>query len=87
MVLKRRSISINADTIEEKRVGHFRGNNLGQELLAFQYQSLSVLHFWGTRKEDTVAVVDYLFPSKVNSYLLKLNQAAREISLTTFVHG
>lgn len=35
---------------------------VGQELLAFQYLSLSSLHFWVREKKDSSAEVDYLFP-------------------------
>ncbi len=33
----------------------------GQEILAFQHQSLSSLHFWVREKKDSSAEVDYLF--------------------------
>lgn len=32
-----------------------------QELLAFQYHSLSLLHFW-ERENESTAEVDYLYP-------------------------
>ena len=35
---------------------------VGQELLAFQHQSLSALHFWVREKKTSVAEIDYLFP-------------------------
>lgn len=35
---------------------------VGQEMLAFQFQSLSALHFWVREKKTSVAEVDYLFP-------------------------
>lgn len=34
---------------------------VGQEMLAFQYLSLSTLHFWVREKKDSSAEVDYLF--------------------------
>ncbi len=34
---------------------------VGQEILAFQYLSLSSLHFWAREKKDSSAEVDYLF--------------------------
>jgi uncharacterized protein len=34
---------------------------VGQEILAFQYLSLSSLHFWVREKKDSSAEVDYLF--------------------------
>lgn len=34
----------------------------GQELLAFQYQSLSSLYFWAREKNQSSAEVDFLFP-------------------------
>jgi predicted AAA+ superfamily ATPase len=34
----------------------------GQQILAFQYQSLSSLHFWVREKKESSAEVDYLFP-------------------------
>ncbi len=35
---------------------------VGQELLAFQYEALSALHFWVREKKTSMAEVDYLFP-------------------------
>jgi len=35
---------------------------VGQELLAFQYQALSSLHFWVREKKGSSAEVDYLIP-------------------------
>jgi predicted AAA+ superfamily ATPase len=34
---------------------------VGQELLAFQFNSLSTLHFWVREKNESTAEVDYLF--------------------------
>jgi len=34
---------------------------VGQELLAFQFNSLSALHFWVREKKESTAEVDYLF--------------------------
>ncbi len=34
---------------------------VGQELLAFQFNSLSALHFWVREKKDSTAEVDYIF--------------------------
>lgn len=34
---------------------------IGQELLAFQYNALSALHFWVRQKKESTAEVDYLF--------------------------
>ena len=34
---------------------------IGQELLAFQYDALSALHFWVREKKESTAEVDYLF--------------------------
>lgn len=34
---------------------------IGQELLAFQYNALSALHFWVREKKESTAEVDYLF--------------------------
>ncbi len=34
---------------------------IGQELLAFQYNALSALHFWIREKKESTAEVDYLF--------------------------
>jgi uncharacterized protein len=34
----------------------------GQQILAFQYHSLSSLHFWVREKKESSAEVDYLFP-------------------------
>jgi predicted AAA+ superfamily ATPase len=35
---------------------------VGQELLAFQHNALSTLHFWVREKKTSVAEVDYLYP-------------------------
>ncbi|MCX6205762.1 MAG: DUF4143 domain-containing protein, partial [Bacteroidetes bacterium] len=35
---------------------------VGQELLAFQYNALSELHFWVKEKKESTAEVDYIFP-------------------------
>ncbi|NQV75586.1 MAG: ATP-binding protein [Bacteroidetes bacterium] len=35
---------------------------IGQELLAFQFNALSTLHFWVREKKESTAEVDYLFP-------------------------
>lgn len=35
---------------------------IGQELLAFQYNALSALHFWVKEKKESTAEVDYIFP-------------------------
>ena len=34
---------------------------IGQEILAFQYNALSTLHFWVREKKESTAEVDYLF--------------------------
>ena len=34
---------------------------IGQEILAFQYNALSALHFWVREKKESTAEVDYLF--------------------------
>jgi predicted AAA+ superfamily ATPase len=34
---------------------------IGQEILAFQYNALSTLHFWVREKKETTSEVDYLF--------------------------
>lgn len=35
---------------------------VGQELLAFQHQAMSALHFWTREKKTSIAEVDYVFP-------------------------
>ena len=35
---------------------------VGQELLAFQYNALSALHFWVKEKKESTSEVDYIFP-------------------------
>jgi len=35
---------------------------VGQELLAFQYNTLSALHFWVKEKKESTAEIDYIFP-------------------------
>jgi hypothetical protein len=39
---------------------------VGQELLAFQFNALSSLHFWVREKNSSNAEIDFLFPYKNN---------------------
>ena len=50
------------DDLSKVYQGRMVEHLVGQELLSFQYQSLSALHFWVREKKTSVAEVDYLFP-------------------------
>lgn len=53
---------LNTDDLNKVYQGIMIEHLVGQELLAFQHQSLSALHFWVREKKTSVAEVDYLFP-------------------------
>lgn len=53
---------LNTDDLNKVYQGRMIEHLVGQELLAFQHQSLSALHFWVREKKTSVAEVDYLFP-------------------------
>lgn len=52
---------IGADDLNSIYQGTLIEHLIGQELLAFQYNALSVLHFWVREKKESTAEVDYLF--------------------------
>ncbi len=53
---------LSTDDLSKVYQGNMIEHLVGQELLAFQHQSLSALHFWVREKKTSVAEVDYLFP-------------------------
>lgn len=53
---------LNTDDLNKVYQGRIIEHLVGQELLAFQHQSLSALHFWVRGKKSSVAELDYLFP-------------------------
>lgn len=53
---------LNTDDLSKVYQGSMIEHLVGQELLAFQHQSLSALHFWVREKKSSSAEVDYLFP-------------------------
>ncbi|MEI9919917.1 MAG: AAA family ATPase [Bacteroidota bacterium] len=53
---------ISTDDLSKVYQGSMIEHLVGQELLAFQHQSLSALHFWTREKKTSVAEVDYVFP-------------------------
>jgi predicted AAA+ superfamily ATPase len=53
---------LNTDDLSKVYQGSMIEHLVGQELLAFQHQSLSALHFWTREKKTSVAEVDYVFP-------------------------
>lgn len=53
---------LNTDDLSKVYQGSMIEHLVGQELLAFQHQSMSALHFWVREKKTSVAEVDYLFP-------------------------
>lgn len=57
---------LNTDDLSKVYQGSMIEHLVGQELLAFQHQSLSALHFWVREKKTSVAEVDYLFPFEGN---------------------
>ena len=52
---------IGADDLNRIYQGTLIEHLIGQELLAFQYNALSALHFWVREKKESTAEVDYLF--------------------------
>jgi predicted AAA+ superfamily ATPase len=53
---------LGTDDLSKVYQGRMIEHLVGQELLAFQHQSLSTLHFWVREKKTSVAELDYLFP-------------------------
>ncbi len=53
---------IDTDDLNKIYQGTLTEHLIGQELLAFQYNALSALHFWVREKKESTAEVDYLFP-------------------------
>ena len=53
---------IGTDDLNKIYQGTLIEHLIGQELLAFQYNALSALHFWVREKKESTAEVDYLFP-------------------------
>lgn len=53
---------ISTDDLSKVYQGVMIEHLVGQELLAFQHQALSALHFWVREKKTSMAEVDYLFP-------------------------
>jgi predicted AAA+ superfamily ATPase len=52
---------LNTDDLSKVYQGSMIEHLVGQELLAFQHQSLSALHFWVREKKTSSAEIDYLF--------------------------
>lgn len=52
---------IGTDDLNRIYQGKLIEHLIGQELLAFQYNALSALHFWVREKKESTAEVDYLF--------------------------
>jgi predicted AAA+ superfamily ATPase len=52
---------IGADDLNRIYQGTLIEHLIGQELLAFQYNALSALHFWVREKKESTAEVDYLY--------------------------
>ena len=53
---------LSTDDLNKVYQGTMIEHLVGQELLAFQHQALSALHFWVREKSTSVAELDYLFP-------------------------
>ena len=53
---------LSTDDLSKIYQGSMIEHLVGQELLAFQHQSLSALHFWIREKKTSVAEIDYVFP-------------------------
>ncbi len=53
---------LGTDDLSKVYQGKMIEHLVGQELLAFQHEALSALHFWVREKKTSVAEVDYLFP-------------------------
>ncbi|MBU3743335.1 MAG: ATP-binding protein [Sediminibacterium sp.] len=55
-------VIISTDNLNNIYQGTLIEHLIGQELLAFQFNALSTLHFWVREKKESTAEVDYLFP-------------------------
>ena len=53
---------VSTDDLNKVYQGTMIEHLVGQELLAFQHQSVSALHFWVREKKTSVAEIDYVFP-------------------------
>lgn len=53
---------LSTDDLSKVYQGTMIEHLVGQELLAFQHQAMSALHFWTREKKTSVAEVDYVFP-------------------------
>lgn len=53
---------IGTDDLNKIYQGTLIEHLIGQEILAFQYNALSALHFWVREKKESTAEVAYLFP-------------------------
>jgi predicted AAA+ superfamily ATPase len=53
---------VSTDDLSKVYQGTMIEHLVGQELLAFQHQAMSALHFWTREKKTSVAEVDYVFP-------------------------
>jgi predicted AAA+ superfamily ATPase len=87
---------LSTDDLSKVYQGSMIEHLVGQELLAFQHQSLSALHFWTREKKTSVAEVDYVFPfedklipievksgreGSLRSLLLFMDQAPHDIAV------
>ncbi len=53
---------LSTDDLNKVYQGTMIEHLVGQELLAFQHQAMSALHFWTREKKTSVAEVDFVFP-------------------------
>jgi predicted AAA+ superfamily ATPase len=53
---------LSTDDLSKVYQGTMIEHLVGQELLAFQHQAMSALHFWTREKKTSVAEIDYVFP-------------------------
>ena len=78
---------LSTDDLSKVYQGSMIEHLVGQELLAFQHQSLSALHFWVREKKTSVAEVDYLYPfeGKLIPVEVKSGSAGKLRSLHIFM--
>lgn len=80
---------LSTDDLNKVYQGSMIEHLVGQELLAFQHQALSALHFWTREKKTSNAEVDYLFPfdSKLIPIEVKSGSEGKLRSLHLFMDG
>ncbi len=80
---------LSTDDLSKVYQGTMIEHLVGQELLAFQHQAMSALHFWTRGKKTSVAEVDFVFPfeDKLIPIEVKSGREGSLRSLHLFIDG